>query len=144
MTILPFCSSVFNELGQRISFPSRSDHHLSVAGGMLPVHEDRSAQQQPAGRQQHLCGCMIAASSQEQPLSSQWRSSMPAWCTRTRTQAQAQQPAHHLLLLRVEDELAQVHVLNLLRDTYHEVSARAIAANFFRESKERLLFQFVP
>lgn len=32
-------------------------------------------------------------------------------------------PNHHLLLLTPEDELAQAQVLNLLRDTYHEVGA---------------------
>lgn len=39
-------------------------------------------------------------------------------------------PKHHLLLLSAQDELPQAQVLNLLRDTYHEVSlalpARAI------------------
>lgn len=35
-------------------------------------------------------------------------------------------PQHHLLLLTSRDTLSQAHVLNLLRDTYHEVCPRVL------------------
>lgn len=48
------------------------------------------------------------------------------WLARLSGRSQQSARADHLLLLTSEDELAQVHVLNMLRDTYHEVSkARA-------------------
>lgn len=110
MTVLPFCQHAFDGYGQRVAAAVREAQDSPPPRGSSGEWPSTvAAQVEPQSR----CG---SRSSSKAALPKDSARGRFAWAS-----AKPHPPACHLLLLTPEDEIASSHVLNLLRDTYHEV-----------------------